>query len=541
MAMNGIMTRPLKHLLLAALGALLPWIAFADQALRVATWNIQTVGAPGSIEFNAAAAVLARLDADVVALQEVASDADVGALTSLASTAGYSYSMAAAAGPYGTLRGAIMSRHPFQLRQWSSPELALDAQADDLTRYLLQADIAVAGSGETFRLITTHWKSGSGNSDEFRRAIESFRISQVAGSTPVTTPMMLMGDVNADIGDGALSPATFTTVPTGLPTTFVVGADIRAVMASSVGLANDPFAFLGQHATMVNALQPDGNDATRPFSGRRIDYLYANAPLVTRGIAAQVYDCADDGLPNNLRLEGAPLATQTCADASDHLPLIADVVLASAGVPAFSMTPLNLGFGNGTLGLQSPPQTLTVSSTGTAPLALSGLAVTGATPSQFSVVNNCVGDLAPGNTCTLAVSFTPTTTGTKTATLAVSSNAGEQTVPLTGVGVTSAFTLSVSKLSFGRVARNATSNAQQIHLTNTGKGALPLTGISLGGTHPSQFAQTSNCGAQIAPGANCVISVTFRPTSTGNKSASLRVTASGGAAARSVALSGTGF
>lgn len=538
--MNGIMTRPLKHLLLVALGALLPWIASADQALRVATWNIQTVGVPGSLEFNAAAAVLARLDADVVALQEVASDTDVGALTSLASTAGYSYSMAAAAGPYGTLRGAIMSRHPFQLRQWASPELALDAQADDLTRYLLQADISVAGSAETFRLITTHWKSGSANSDEFRRAIESFRISQVAGSTPATMPMMLMGDVNADIGDGALSPATFTTLPTGLPTTFVVGADIRAVM-SSQGLANNPFAFLGQHATMINALQPDGNDATRPFSGRRIDYLYANAPLVARGIAAQVYDCADDGLSNNLELAGTPLVAQTCTDASDHLPLIADVVLASAGVPAYSVTPQNLSFGNGTLGLQSPLQTLTVSSTGTAPLALSGLVLTGATPSQFSVVNNCVGDLPPGNSCTLAVSFTPTTTGTKTATLAVSSNAGEQTVPLTGVGVTSAFTLSVSKLSFGRVARNATSNAQTIHLTNTGKGALPLTGISLGGTHPNQFAQTSNCGAQIAPGANCVISVTFRPTSTGNKSASLRVTASGGAAARSVALSGTGF
>lgn len=539
--MNGIMIRPLKHLLLAALGALLPWIASADQALRVATWNIQTVGVPGSLEFNAAAAVLARLDADVVALQEVASDSDVGALTSLASTAGYSYSMAAAAGPYGTLRGAIMSRHPFQLRQWASPELALDAQADDLTRYLLQADISVAGSAETFRLITTHWKSGGANSDEFRRAIESFRISQVAGSTPATMPMMLMGDVNADIGDGALSPATFTTLPTGLPTTFVVGADIRAVM-NSQGLANNPFAFLGQHATMINALQPDGNDATRPFSGRRIDYLYANAPLVARGIAAQVYDCADDGLSNNLELAGTtPLDAQTCTDASDHLPLIADVVLASAGVPAYSVTPQNLSFGNGTLGLQSPLQTLTVSSTGTAPLALSGLALTGATPSQFSVVNNCVGDLPPGNTCTLAVSFTPTTTGTKTATLAVSSNAGAQTVPLTGVGVTSAFTLSVSKLSFGRVARNTTSNAQTVRLTNTGKGALPITGISLGGTHPGQFAQTSNCGAQVAPGANCVISVTFRPTSTGSKSASLRVTASGGAAARSVALSGTGF
>jgi len=525
----------------ALMSALVSWSALADQTLRVATWNIQTVGTPGSLEFTSAAAVLARLDADIVALQEVASDTDVGALSSLASAVGYPYSMAAASGPYGALRGAILSRHPFQLRQWSSPELALDGQADDLTRYLLQADVSVAGSAESFRLITTHWKSGGANSDEFRRAIESWRIGQVAGSTPVTTPMMLMGDVNADVGDGALSPATFTTAPTGLPTTFVIGADIRSLMASATGLVNDPFAFLAQHAALIEARQPDGNDATRPFSGRRIDYLYANATLTARGVASQVYDCADEGLAGNLALAGAPLPAQTCADASDHLPLIADVVLASAGVPAFALTPQQVYFENGTLNSPAPTQSVTITSTGTAPLSLTGVTVSGTHPSQFSAINHCVGELAPGNSCNVTTGFQPTSTGNKTAVLEVSSNAGKKNAMLAGTGVTSAFTLSVSKLSFGRVARNSTSSAQTVRLTNTGKGLLPLTGISLGGSHPGQFAQTHTCGVQVAVGGSCSISVVFRPTSTGSKSASLRVTAAGGASARTVSLSGTGY
>jgi endonuclease/exonuclease/phosphatase (EEP) superfamily protein YafD len=76
----------------ALMSALVSWSALADQTLRVATWNIQTVGTPGSLEFTSAAAVLARLDADIVALQEVASDTDVGALSSLASAVGYPYS-----------------------------------------------------------------------------------------------------------------------------------------------------------------------------------------------------------------------------------------------------------------------------------------------------------------------------------------------------------------------------------------------------------------------------------------------------------------
>ncbi len=519
----------------------LPWLTLADQVVRVATWNIQTVSAPGTLGFTAATAVLQRLDADIVALQEVASDADVGYLASLASAAGYPYSMAAAAGPYGSLRGAFLSRHPFQLRQWSSADLALEDQADDLTRYLLQADISVAGSSETLRLITTHWKSGGANGDEFRRVIESWRMSQVAASTPAGMPMMFMGDVNADIGDGALSPAGFTSLPTGLPTTYVVGSDIRAMMSSSTGLVNDPFVFLGQHATILEARQPDGNDATRPFSGRRIDYLYANATLLARSINSLVYDCADDGIPSTLELAGEPLPAQTCTDASDHLPLIADVVLASAGTPAVTLTPDKIDFGNTTVGFALPPRTLSVTSSGTAPLSLTGLAVTGSNAGQFSALNSCVGDLQPGQTCTLAVGFLPTSTGTKSAAIELATNAGSRVVALSGVGVSSAFSLSVSKLSFGRVARNASSSAQTVRLTNTGKGILPITGISLGGTHPGQFAQTNSCGTQVAAGTSCTISVVFKPTSTGSKSASLRVTASGGATARTVSLSGTGF
>ncbi len=45
---------------LALLLALLAPLALADEAVRVVTWNLETVGTPGSAPYQAVAAVLGR-------------------------------------------------------------------------------------------------------------------------------------------------------------------------------------------------------------------------------------------------------------------------------------------------------------------------------------------------------------------------------------------------------------------------------------------------------------------------------------------------
>ena len=111
----------------------------------------------------------------------------------------------------------------------------------------------------------------------------------------------------------------------------MVGADIRALLAG-IGLANNPFAYLAGGGNVLPARQLDGSDATRPVSGRRIDYLVTSAPLTRRGPDPQVYDCADEALPGGLPLVGAPLAATQCAAASDHLPVFADLIVPTAAV-----------------------------------------------------------------------------------------------------------------------------------------------------------------------------------------------------------------
>ena len=144
-------------------GHLLPApLALADQALRVVTWNLETVGTPGSAPYQAVAAVLGRIDADVVAIQEVAGATDARNLQTLAQQLGYPYVEIAPGGPFGALRNALLSDFPItRSTLWTSVLLSGDAKANDLTRFLPEIRVDVTGRGDLLGLVSAHLKSAS--------------------------------------------------------------------------------------------------------------------------------------------------------------------------------------------------------------------------------------------------------------------------------------------------------------------------------------------------------------------------------------------
>ena len=89
-------------------------------------------------------------------------------------------------------------------------------------------------------------------------------------------------------------------------------------------------------------------------------------------------------------------------------------------------------------------------------------------------------------------------------------------------------------LNFGSVATGATSPAQTVTVSNPTGSAASVSSISVSG----DFSQTNNCGTSIAANGSCTVSVTFRPTATGNRTGSLTVNAGG--VTNTVSLSGTG-
>ena len=84
-------------------------------------------------------------------------------------------------------------------------------------------------------------------------------------------------------------------------------------------------------------------------------------------------------------------------------------------------------------------------------------------------------------------------------------------------------TLSPASVSFGTQPLEKSSSAEADPLTNSGKTALHITGIGVSGTNASNFVQTNNCGTSLAAGAKCTINITFTPSASGTRSATLSV------------------
>jgi hypothetical protein len=221
------------------------------------------------------------------------------------------------------------------------------------------------------------------------------------------------------------------------------------------------------------------------------------------------------------------------------------IALSGTGVvqsPSVAMSANSLAFGSQAVGATSAARTITLSDTGTGALSITGIALTGASPSDFAQSNNCGASVAAGGNCTISVTFTPAASGSFTASVSVADNASgsPQTVALSGTGASPGVSLSPSSLSFGNEAVGVVSPSQTITLSNTGNAALSITGLALAGANPSDFAQSNNCGGSVAAGGNCTISVTFTPAASGSFTASVSVADNASGSPQTVALSGTG-
>ena len=109
----------------------------------------------------------------------------------------------------------------------------------------------------------------------------------------------------------------------------------------------------------------------------------------------------------------------------------------TALAPKAALTPATANFGNVTVGTASSAQTFTLTNIGNAELTISGISLMGANSAAFTSTNTCGSTLAAGASCTISVTFNPTSTGTDSATLSVSDNAtgSPQTSSLAGVAM----------------------------------------------------------------------------------------------------------
>ncbi len=235
----------------------------------------------------------------------------------------------------------------------------------------------------------------------------------------------------------------------------------------------------------------------------------------------------------------AEAARQSLID--DHGWIITD---AGAG-PCVSVAPNPIGFSATTVG-RTDTQTVTVSNPGGADLELPADAITlsGADAARFGLsADTCSGaTVAAAGSCTVTVSFSPTTTGEKTAELQIVSNAlsSPDTVPVTGTGVLPGFNASPASLEFGKVTIRTSGEPKTVTVTNGGPGVLTVTSTSITGDGFDITADTCS-GSSISAGATCTVSVRFSPTTIGAASGQLSFTSNAPGSPHAVPLTGTGM
>jgi hypothetical protein len=217
----------------------------------------------------------------------------------------------------------------------------------------------------------------------------------------------------------------------------------------------------------------------------------------------------------------------------------ATIPLSGTGVkPLIVVIPSSVAFGNAAVGVTNT-QTITLQNPGSGTLTVTQASLS---PTGFSLSGLALPlSVAPGGSASFNVGFTPTSAGSLSGSLTLTSNATYPalSIPLSGSGVASALQLAANptSLSFGSLT-TGTSAAQTVALTNTGNSAVSISQISASGTGFS----TSGIALplSLAAGQSTSFSVTFAPTSTGNLPGNVTVVSNATNSPLTVALSGTG-
>jgi len=204
-------------------------------------------------------------------------------------------------------------------------------------------------------------------------------------------------------------------------------------------------------------------------------------------------------------------------------------------------TPASLTFAKQAVGTTSAAKTVTVKNSSASSVTLSPISAAG----NFSAVGSggtpCGGALAANASCTISVTFTPSSVAAVSGAVVVSDTGSDspQVVNLTGTGILPV-TIAPTSLTFASTVVGSTSAAQTLTITNN----LTTTLSSLSFTASGDFSVTAGggtpCGASVAAGGTCTLSVTFTPSTTGSIKGAVTIKDGASTSPQTVKLTGTG-
>ena len=206
-------------------------------------------------------------------------------------------------------------------------------------------------------------------------------------------------------------------------------------------------------------------------------------------------------------------------------------------IPEINVTPGTLDFGEVNTGSTSPAQAVTIQNQGEVSLSLTNISLSGADAARFAIsTNNCGATLSAGASCTVQLTFSPTTSGSRSALLVINSNDSDEStinVALSGTtpgssgggGTPSTYNLAVTKSAS---TANATVGVPFTYtITVLNKGTIAASNVTMtdqlpaGVTFGSANATGGNCNhssgtvictwASLAGGATATVTISVTP------------------------------
>jgi hypothetical protein len=187
-------------------------------------------------------------------------------------------------------------------------------------------------------------------------------------------------------------------------------------------------------------------------------------------------------------------------------------------VPTALLSATTLNFPSQTVGSTSAQQTVTLSNPGSAPLLITGIAISGTNAGDFAQTNNCGNSLAPGAPpCNISVTFTPTAAGTRTASVTITDNAAgsPQAITLTGTATTTSLSLApASGGSTSQTVKAGQTATYNMQLSATG-GTIPVSvTITCAGAPSLATCSGPSSAVSVTPGTPAPFTITVTTTGT---------------------------
>jgi len=260
-----------------------------------------------------------------------------------------------------------------------------------------------------------------------------------------------------------------------------------------------------------------------PASTCTITLVYSPINQATTGSSPAPFN-TDAG---SLVLESDAVSSPDFIDLTGTVtPITVAVPSHTAPLVAYTLSQGSLSFTATPGGNASPPQTVTLTNTGTTTIHVTNMSTT----PDFEVTGSCA-SIVPGASCPITVTFTPqaassqnTSTVVSALEIASDSSTSLDFISLFGIATPPTLVLAPVALDFGQVLVGSSATLP-LKVTNGNPTAAVFSGIVAAG----DYTVTGDCpaaGAQLASSAICTLQVTFKPTQTGTRTGAISIATS---------------